>query len=142
MSSISPLFLASLALLAEATAGASTPATQDPSSVAIPPHTEAQLTDQAAYALRHRRERLGWSLLAPAFLIATFSMVFLILQCRRALLSSKSSSLLGVNNRKLADGGRDPCDVRTVQQNQAIKTPVDQGMLDSRAAGIWLRANG
>ncbi|CDI82648.1 hypothetical protein, conserved [Eimeria praecox] len=101
MRMLMPLFAASFALLAEATEIAQGPdATAAGAEVAF-------LDNDAPWKWERRRSPI----VAVAFLAAAVALMFLVLQCFKTLHSDDQSNGYGVNRRRLADGGSDPCTV-------------------------------
>ena len=98
-----PLFAAHMALLAEVTESVHVPAAPVLTSEAF------FLPDGPRLKTQRRRSPL----LAFVLLAATFSTLFLVLQCFKALQSNQDSSRYGgVTRRRLADGGSGSCTVR------------------------------
>lgn len=110
MHALTPPFVAFVALLVKATGTAEVKANPIPSSEITSLHNE----------LRSCWERRRSSLLGIAFLVASGALLFLVLQCFKALQSDKNASSSGVNRRRLAEGGVTSCNVRGGKQGLDI----------------------
>ena len=134
MHAFTALFLAaSVALQAQEIDSAEVLAAPVGSSETIPPHNESLLSVQTASPLRYGRKRTGLSLVVVAVLASTVAAVFLLLHCFKVLNSSGRPSNYGLNERKLAEGDSDPCDVGLCHQ---ISIPYEElGEREFRRAG-------
>ncbi|CDJ46364.1 hypothetical protein, conserved [Eimeria brunetti] len=115
------LFIASMALLAGATDPIKVRATPVPSAETNPLHSGTLTMGQETSTQLQRRGGMKFPLVAVAILASTVAIQFLVLQCFMALQSGRSAGGYGVNRRRLAEGGRDSCNVGPGEREYDIR---------------------
>ena len=120
MRCFTPLFAASVALLAAEAATAELQAAVIPTSEGNGLQVRGFMLGQNGNPGRRRGGRASSPLSAAVCVLTIAAVIFLAIQCFKTIHSNTNSRTFGLNGRRLAEGGQDPCGVGHGHQMQGV----------------------